>query len=147
VPVPAARWQSFGSPPEAPELLVLSVGLPASAPVPVELPPLLSLPDAAPPDDELLPEIPPLAAPEFPELPELPDDWAMADVASVSASADVARIFMIMSITFGLGHRYYGPTSKTRPGSCERARVPDMSVNVQRKARSGFYRRVVIGSH
>lgn len=103
MPLPVARWQSFGSPPEAPGLVLLVVGLPASAPEPVELPLLfILLPDASLPDDEPLLDVPP---PAPPELPELPDDWAMADVASVSARADVARIFKIISITFGLGHR------------------------------------------
>ncbi|MBY5337323.1 hypothetical protein HFO99_26060 [Rhizobium leguminosarum] len=87
-------------------MVLLVVGLPASAPEPVELPLLfILLPDASLPDDEPLLDVPPPAPPELPELPELPDDWAMADVASVSARADVARIFKIISITFGLDHR------------------------------------------
>jgi hypothetical protein len=39
VPLSVVRWQSFGSPPEAPDVLV-SEGLPASAPEPVELAPV-----------------------------------------------------------------------------------------------------------
>ncbi|WP_171899851.1 MULTISPECIES: hypothetical protein [unclassified Rhizobium] len=106
LPLPAARWQSFGSPPEAPELLLLSEGLPASAPAPVELLPT-ALPSMLPPPVALVPEAP-LLVPEAPllddvlplELPELPEDWAMADVARARASAEVARIFKIMSFTF-----------------------------------------------
>lgn len=40
VPLSVVRWQSFGSPPEAPDVLVVSEGLPASAPEPVELAPV-----------------------------------------------------------------------------------------------------------
>jgi hypothetical protein len=77
VPLPAARWQSFGSPPEAPELVLPSDGLPASAPDPVELlptllpfilpPPVALVLDAPPP---LPDDVPPLELPEPPELPE-----------------------------------------------------------------------------
>jgi hypothetical protein len=126
VPVPAARWQSFVSPPDAPELLELSEGLPASAPEPVEPPPPLFpfmllppvplvpefpplVPDVLLPDDVPLPEFPP------PELPELPDDWAIAEVASASASADVARIFMIMSIAFQVGSSLHCANPKQLP--------------------------------
>jgi len=82
VPLPAARWQSFGSPPDAPELLLLSVGLPASAPDPVELlptllpfillPPVALVPDAPPLvlDAPLPDDAPPLELPEPPEPPE-----------------------------------------------------------------------------
>jgi hypothetical protein len=119
VPLSVVRWQSFGSPPEAPDVLVLSEGLPASAPEPVELapvelpfmfaPPVVALPEPPPllleppllvpdallPEEELLPDVAP------PAPPELPEDWAIAEAARLSESADVASIFKIMSITSG----------------------------------------------
>lgn len=116
LPLPAARWQSFGSPPDAPELVLLSDGLLASAPGPVELlptlpfillPPVAFVPDAPPP---LPDDVPPL---ELPEAPELPEDWAMADVARARASADVARIFKIMSFTFMVWIVFAGPKPQT----------------------------------
>jgi hypothetical protein len=51
--------------------------------------------DASLPEEELLPDVAP------PVPPELPDDWAIAEVARLSASAGVASIFKIMSITSG----------------------------------------------
>jgi hypothetical protein len=112
--LPVVRWQSFGSPPEAPGVVLLSEGLPASAPEPAEFPPVLLpfmlvppaallpepvlVPDASPVDEEPPVDVPPLVPPAPPELPE---DWAMTDVARLSANADVARIFKIMGITFG----------------------------------------------
>jgi hypothetical protein len=104
VPLSVVRWQSFGSPPEAPDVLVVSEGLPASAPEPVELapvelpfmfaPPVVALPEPLPllleppllapdallPEEELLPDVAP------PAPPELPEDWAIAEAARLSAS-------------------------------------------------------------
>lgn len=161
VPLPVVRWQSFESPPDAPDVLVLSEGLPASAPEPVELapaelpfmfappevplpepplsllePPLL-VPDALLPDDEPLPDVPP------PAPPELPEDWAMTEVARPSASADVASIFKIMSITFGcsslqrlMDHRCMTLTTARAQGSFGTGALACLCAIVQRSCRS-----------
>jgi hypothetical protein len=161
VPLPVVRWQSFESPPEAPDVLVLSEGLPASAPEPVELapvelpfmfappvvplpepplsllePPLL-VPEALLPDDEPLPDVPP------PAPPELPEDWAMTEVARLSASADVASIFKIMSITFGcsslqrlMDHRCMVDNHGSGAGFLRYGWLACLCANVQKSCRS-----------
>ena len=100
------RWQSFGSPPEAPGVLVPLDGLPALLVEPVVLvsvpEPLVPLPFMLLPVPLLLPLVVPVPEVPLPEvpLPDVPEDCAMAEVASVSASAEVARIFKSIGFAF-----------------------------------------------
>ena len=111
VPLLVVRWQSFGSPPEEPELVVLLDGLPALLVEPVVLlsvaPSLVPLPFMLLPVPLLLPLVPevllplPDVPPEVP--PELPEDCAMTGAARVRARADVARILRNIGIASSIG--------------------------------------------
>ncbi|GAA3108734.1 hypothetical protein GCM10010520_61610 [Rhizobium viscosum] len=99
VPLLVVRWQSFGSPPEAPGLVVLLDGLPAPLTEPVVLL-SVALPFMLLPVPLLLPSVL-LPVPDVP--PDVSDVCATTGTARVRARAEVARILRNIGIAFSVG--------------------------------------------